>query len=73
MNQYPSAQHLASWSGLCPGNHAIIAVADTILVIVFHMRKCPQPYHDLGADYFDRRNSEQLKRSLLSQTRGPLL
>ena len=117
MDQFPSAQHLASWAGLCPGNNesagkrlsgkarngsiwlrrnlcqaawaashtkntywsaqfrrlaarkgkkrAIVAVAHTILVIVFHMLKNQQPYSDLGADYFDRRNTDQLKRSLV--------
>jgi len=29
------------------------------------MLKNQQPYRDLGADYFDRRNAEQLKRSLI--------
>jgi len=29
------------------------------------MLKNQQPYRDLGADYFDRRNVEQLKRSLI--------
>src|SRR5215469_1768228 len=117
MDQFPSAQHLASWAGLCPGNNesagkrlsgkarngsvwlrrnlcqaawaashskntylsaqfrrlaarkgkkrAIVAVAHTILVIVFHMLKNQQPYRDLGPDYFDRRNADQLKRSLV--------
>ena len=117
MDQFPSAQHLASWAGLCPGNNesagkrlsgkarngnvwlrrnlcqaawaashskntylsaqfrrlaarkgkkrAIVAVGHTILIIVFHMLKNQKPYRDLGADYFDRRNSEQLKRSLV--------
>jgi transposase len=117
MEQFPSAQHLASWAGLCPGNHesagkrlsgkarngcvwlrrslcqaawaashskntylsaqfrrlaarkgkkrALVAVGHTILVIVFHMLKNHQPYRDLGADYFDRRNGEQIKRSLI--------
>jgi transposase len=117
MDQFPSAQHLASWAGLCPGNNesagkrlsgkarngsvwlrrnlcqaawaashskntylsaqfrrlaarkgkkrAIVAVGHTILVMVFHMLKNQQPYRDLGADYFDRRNPEQLKRSLI--------
>jgi transposase len=117
MDQFPSAQHLASWAGLCPGNNesagkrlsgkarngsvwlrrslcqaawaawhskntylsaqfrrlaarkgkkrAIVAVGHTILVILFHMLKNQQPYRDLGADYFDRHNSEQLKRSLI--------
>jgi hypothetical protein len=119
MDQFPSAQHLASWAGLCPGNNesagkrlsgkarngnvwlrrnlcqaawaashtkhtylsaqfrrlaarkgkkrAIVAVAHTILVIVFHMLKDQQPYSDLGADYFDHRNTDQLKRSLVLQ------
>lgn len=117
MEQFPSAQHLASWAGLCPGNNesagkrlsgkarngcvwlrrsvcqaawaashskntylsaqfrrlaarkgkkrAIVAVAHTILIILFHMLKNQQPYRDLGADFFDRRNAEQLKRSLI--------
>jgi transposase len=44
---------------------AIVAVAHTILIILFCMLKNQQPYRDLGADYFDRRNVEQLKRSLI--------
>jgi transposase len=33
--------------------------------MVFHMLKNHQRYRDLGADYFDRRNAEQLKRTLI--------
>ena len=44
---------------------ALVAVGHTILVIVFQMLKNHQPYRDLGADYFDRRNGEQIKRSLI--------
>ena len=117
MEQFPSAQHLASWAGLCPGNNesagkrlggkarngcvwvrrslcqaawaashtkntylsaqfrrlaarkgkkrAIVAVAHSILIILFHMLKDQQPYRDLGVDYFDRRNLEHIKRSLI--------
>jgi transposase len=119
MEQFPSAQHLASWAGLCPGNHesagkrlsgtsrkgnawlrrslcqaawaashtkdtylatrfrrlaarkgkkrAIVAVAHTILVMVYHMLKAKQPYRELGADFLDRRNAEQVKRYLLKR------
>ena len=42
----------------------------TILVIVYHMLKNQQPYRDLGSDYFDRRNSEQLKWSLIRRLEG---
>jgi len=114
MEQFPSAQHLASWAGICPGNHesagqrlsgkphkgntwlrrslcqaawaashtkatylsarfrrlaarkgkkrAIVAVAHSILSILYHVLKTKQPYRELGADYLDRINAAQLKR-----------
>lgn len=37
---------------------AAIAVAHTILVIIYHMLKSRQPYRDLGADYFDKRQKD---------------
>jgi transposase len=63
-NTYLSAQfrRLAARKGK---KRALVAVGHTILVIVFHMLKNHQPYRDLGADYFDRRNGEQIKRSLI--------
>ena len=119
MAQFPSAQHWASWAGVCPGNHesagkrlfgtprkgsawlrrslcqaawaashtketylaacfhrlaarkgkkrAIVAVAHTILVSVYHMLKNQQPYRELGADFLDRRHAEQVKRYLLKR------
>ena len=119
MDQFPSAQHLASWAGVCPGNHesagkrlsgkprkgstwlrrslcqaawaashakdtylaarfrrlaarkgkkrAIVAVAHTILVSMYHMLKNKQPYRELGADFLDRRHAENVKRYLLKR------
>ena len=63
-NTYLSAQfrRLAARKGK---QRAIVAVGHTILVSVFHRLKNQQPYRDLGADYFDRHNAEQLKRSLV--------
>jgi transposase len=41
---------------------AAIAVAHTILVIAYHVLRDDVSFQDLGADYFDRRNTGQQKR-----------
>jgi transposase len=41
---------------------ALIAVAHTLLVIVYHVLKTQQPYHELGADYFERLDQAYLER-----------
>lgn len=108
---FPSAAHLASWSGLCPGNKAsggkrlsgrtrkgntylraalvqtawvvamkkqnylgaqyhrlvrrlgrkkaLVAVAHSVLVIIYHVLARAQSYQDLGGDYFERQNASQ--------------
>ena len=114
MERFPTHRHLASWAGLCPGNHetagkrkkgktrkgdlwfrryaiemalaasrtketylnafyhrlvrrkghkkAVVAVAHTILVIIYHVIKHNVPYRELGADYFDKLNVTYIKR-----------
>ncbi len=112
MGRFPTAAHLASWAGLCPGHHesagkrrsgrarkgdaalrvalceaawsaartrdtylaaqfrrfsrrmgkrnegkAIFAVAHTMIVIVWHVLANAVAYDELGADYFDRRDT----------------
>jgi transposase len=117
LGRFPTAGHLASWAGLCPGNHAsagkrrsgrtrqgntwlrtalleaaqaagrakasylgaryrrlaarrgtkraAVAVAHTILVIIYHLLTSPEPYQDLGPDYFDRRAPEATDQRLI--------
>lgn len=114
MTQFPSAAHVVSWGGLCPGNHesagkrlsggtragnpwlkrilcqsawaaastresyfaaqfrrlsarrgkkrAILAVAGSLLTVIYTVLKTGQSYKELGADYFLQRDAEQHKR-----------
>jgi transposase len=46
-------------------NKATVAVAHSILIIVYHLLKDGGTYRDLGADFFDRRNQDALERRLV--------
>jgi transposase len=60
-------------SGRRGKKRGLLAVAHTILIVVYHLLKDPKlEYRELGEDYFDRRDAEQTKRQLikrLGQTR----
>lgn len=114
MSRFPTAKHLASWAGVCPGNKqsggkrlsgkttkgnprlraalaevvwsishkkdnslsaqyhrlarrlgkpkAVMAVAHSVLIIIYHVLGENQPYRDLGTDYFDTLDKERLAR-----------
>lgn len=114
MTRFPSASHLASWAGVCPGNRrsagkqlsgattkgntqlktilceiaatiarspgtylhalyhriarrrgkprAMLAVAHSLLVSIYHMLRDHLPYQDLGPDYFDHLQAQRLER-----------
>jgi transposase len=117
LGRFPSAKHLASWAGLCPGNaesggkrlsgktrkgnrwlrqvlieiahvaaktrgtylaaqyrriaarrgkkRALVAVAHTVLVIIYYILTRREPYRDLGEAYFDHRERQHVERRLI--------
>jgi transposase len=49
-------------------NKAIVAVAHSILVIVYHLLERDQPYNELGGDYFiERQQKDAYQRRLVKQ------
>ncbi len=46
---------------------AAIAVAHSILVIAYHMLKNGTSYYELGGDYFDKRNEQQVQQRLVKR------
>ena len=114
MGRFPSAKHLASWAGVCPGNRqsagkqlsgrpsggdrwlrgvlgevawsiarskgsylhaqyhrlarrrgkhtAAMAVAHSVLVIIYHLLRDQRPSADLGPDYFDRLDTARIQQ-----------
>jgi transposase len=46
---------------------AVVAVAHTILVIVYHMLAHQVPYQEMGAAYFDQRDREQATQRYVKQ------
>jgi transposase len=117
LSRFPSARHLASWAGLCPGNdesagkrrsgrtrngspwlrtalveaaqaaartkdtylaaqyrrlaarrgakRAAVAVAHTLLVMVYALLTQEVTYHEVGSQYFDDRDRQAVQRRLV--------
>jgi transposase len=64
---YMKTQHRRI-SGRRGKKRALLAVAHTILTIVYHLLKDPKlEYRELGEDYFDRRDAEQTKKQLIKR------
>jgi len=49
---------------------AAVAVAHSILVIVYHILTRHEPYHDLGVTYFDARDRQAVERRLVKRLQG---
>jgi transposase len=41
---------------------ALVAVAHSVLVIIYHVLRERQPYSDLGADYFEKLDTQRLEQ-----------
>jgi transposase len=119
MEQFPTAAHLASWAGVCPGNHesagkrlsgttrkgnpwlrrlliqvahaaarhkqgylaaqyrriavrrgvkrAAMAVAHSILVIIYHLLKDRTSYQERGETFFEERDRQATEKRLIRQ------
>jgi hypothetical protein len=46
---------------------AAVAVAHTILIIVYHVLKHKVPYYELGPDYFDKLNVTYVKHQFVKR------
>jgi len=46
---------------------ALIAVAHTLLTMIYQVLKKGEPYQELGADYFDRLDPEGLTKQLVKR------
>ena len=42
---------------------ALVAVAHTLLVTIYHVLRTGRPYHDLGVDYFEKLDAARIVRS----------
>lgn len=51
----------------CGANKATVAVAHSILVIIYYMLKNHMPYQELGSDYFDRISSKTIANRAIKQ------
>jgi hypothetical protein len=49
---------------------AVVAVAHTMLVTIYHMLKYELPYRELGAEYFDRLNVTYIKTHFVRRVEG---
>lgn len=49
---------------------ALLALAHTLLVIMYHLLKKGEDYRDLGGDYFERRDRERITRRLVRRLEG---
>ena len=65
-NTYLGAQYrrLAARRG---GKRAALAVGHSILTISYHLMDRGTRFHELGADYFDRRNPERVRDRLVQR------
>jgi transposase len=62
-NTYLSAKYRKMASRISK-KKALIALAHTMLVSIYHMIRKKEPYKELGADYFDKLNKVKTLKNL---------
>lgn len=65
-NSYLSAQY-RRLAGRRGKKRALIAVAHSLLIIIYHILKHDVDYCDLGPDYFDKLNGQRIERYLVKR------
>ena len=53
-----------------PPKKAIAALAHRLLVIIYHVIRTREPYHDLGVTYHDQRDRQQIVQRSLRRLRA---
>lgn len=85
-SHFPSDRHLAAWaashtptylgaqfrhlSKRLKGKKATVAVAHSLITIVYHVLRDGEEYNELGQDYFDQRSREHLERQAIRRLEG---
>lgn len=54
----------------CGKKRALVAVAHSLLIVIYHLLKDDVEYQELGADFFDRLQPDRLRRRLVRRLEG---
>ncbi len=46
---------------------AILAVAHSLVVIIYHLLRDKKPYHDLGADFFTHMDARRIEQQAIAR------
>ena len=64
---YAKYQKIAARRG---GNRAVVAIAHSMLIAIYHMLKHLEPFKDLGSNYFNTINADRIKKRNIKALEG---